>query len=348
MCVGVVVYAVVLPALVGRDELAEGPKDVMHKSALVFVRDDRGRRVGNEYLTNALPNSRALDDVLDLIGYVYQFLPSRGADGKRLLVDLTSHRSSPRVIRMLDYCAFERALIVKKTSDGFVVFSGRHALCVDTKEYEHCKYLVSVFREMEDADYCPLGKACKNPIEGWKDLLPFSVLLVPKGIVITDGKTSLGIGIVPEAVHVDMLIGEGPSERDVPLQDIRTLQEGDHVDPLGAVVHTQEQIHYMKLEPRWFDLIASGEKVVEGRLYDEKRKRIRVGHVIQFKNVQSGEVLYVKVKKMVIYRNFAEMLDNEKTSRVLPGLEKEEGLKVYEKFYGPDAGPVLAIGIELL
>ncbi|HIH90633.1 TPA: ASCH domain-containing protein [Desulfurococcaceae archaeon] len=102
----------------------------------------------------------------------------------------------------------------------------------------------------------------------------------------------------------------------------------------------------MKLEERWFELIASGEKVVEGRVYDEKRKRLRVGHVIQFKSVQSGKLLYAKVKKLVMYKNFKEMLESE--DRVLPGLSVEEGLKVYEKYYGPEAGPALAIGLEVL
>jgi len=213
---------------------------------------------------------------------------------------------------------------------------------------EDCSYKVAIKEEGKEFDFCPPGRRCREPIEGWKDLLPFSVLITPKGFVATDGKASIGIWRVPEAVHVDMILSEGPTERDVPVQDLRILQEDDHIEPLSGTVFQGDQIHRMKLEDKWFELIASGQKVVEGRLYNEKRKAIRVGHIIQFKNVKNGKLLYAKVKKMVMYSNFREMLESERVARVLPGLDVESGVKVYERFYGPDAGPVLAIGLEVL
>jgi len=238
-------------------------------------------------------------------------------------------------------------LIVRKLGGGFVIHSSKHSLCVDVLE-ENCSYKVAIKEEGESFDFCPLGRKCKEPTEGWKDLLPFSVLIAPEGLVATDGKASIGIWKVPEAVHVDMVLSEGPVEKEVPVQDLRVLQEDDHVEPLSGTVFRGDQIHRMKLEDKWFELIASGQKVVEGRLYDEKREGIRVGHIIQFKNVKNGNLLYARVKRMVIYSNFREMLESERVARVLPGLDVESGVKVYERFYGPDAGPVLAIGLEVL
>ena len=238
-----------------------------------------------------------------------------------------------------------RALIARRAEEGFVIHSLNYSLCVDVIE-EGCTYKVAVFGEGDEYDFCPLGRKCKRPWEGWKDLLPFSVLITPNGIVVTDGKSSLGLWNVPEAVHVDMIVGIENKRRDVPFQDLRMLEEGDHVEPFAAVVFRESEINKMKLEDKWFELIVRREKVVEGRLYDEKRKKLRVGQIIQFKSVNSGALAYARIKRLTIYNSFAEMLENEE--RVLPGWSVEEGVKVYEKYYGPDAGPALAIGIEVL
>jgi len=236
-------------------------------------------------------------------------------------------------------------LIIRRAGSGFVVHHSKYALCLDVND-DVCNYAVGIFDEGDSYYACPLGKICQRPTEGWLDLLPFSVLITPRGAVVTDGRTSAGFWKVPEAVHVDFVVGESPYRGDAPFQDVRLLEEDDHIEPFGAAVLRSDDVHRMKLEERWFELIASGEKVVEGRVYDEKRKRLRVGHVIQFKSVQSGKLLYAKVKKLVMYKNFKEMLESE--DRVLPGLSVEEGLKVYEKYYGPEAGPALAIGLEVL
>jgi len=236
-------------------------------------------------------------------------------------------------------------VIVKKEGEGFIVNSKGIEICLDVIK-DRCTYTVAVNQE-GDYDYCPLGKKCKKPTEGWVDLHPFSVLITPKGSVITDGKTSVGIYRVPEAIHVDFVIGFERRE-DVPFQDIRLMEEGDYVEPFRGIVFREDMIHKMKLEGKWFELISKEEKVVEGRVLDEKRKKLRTGHVIEFKMVDAEKYLYAIVKSIAIYENFKELLEREGTARVLPGLSLEEGLKVYEKFYGPNAGPALAIRLELL
>ena len=50
-------------------------------------------------------------------------------------------------------------------------------------------------------------------------------------------------------------------------------------------------MHHMKLRPSPFERIKNGEKTIELRLYDEKRRKIRVGDVIVFENTESGETL---------------------------------------------------------
>ena len=54
-------------------------------------------------------------------------------------------------------------------------------------------------------------------------------------------------------------------------------------------------VHEMKLNPGPYEAISSGKKTIEMRLYDEKRKKIHVGDIIEFKNIETAEKLKVEV-----------------------------------------------------
>ena len=66
-------------------------------------------------------------------------------------------------------------------------------------------------------------------------------------------------------------------------------------------------MHNMKLDPAPFEMIKSGKKTIELRVYDEKRRRIKVGDEIAFTNVANGEVLNVTVKKLHCFATFDEL-----------------------------------------
>lgn len=66
--------------------------------------------------------------------------------------------------------------------------------------------------------------------------------------------------------------------------------------------------HYMNLNPEPFEMIRSGEKTIELRLNDEKRKAIGVGDTIVFTNTQdSGMQISTTVTALHKFRNFAEL-----------------------------------------
>lgn len=66
--------------------------------------------------------------------------------------------------------------------------------------------------------------------------------------------------------------------------------------------------HYMKLNPRPFDLMARGIKTIELRLNDEKRQSIKIGDVIIFSKVPDQEDrLSVKVVGLHNYGNFEDL-----------------------------------------
>ena len=65
--------------------------------------------------------------------------------------------------------------------------------------------------------------------------------------------------------------------------------------------------HEMRLLPAPFRMIRSGEKTIELRLYDEKRRKIRVGDTIVFTEAESGERMRVTVTAMHVFPTFSEL-----------------------------------------
>lgn len=65
--------------------------------------------------------------------------------------------------------------------------------------------------------------------------------------------------------------------------------------------------HLMKLNPDPFSAIKRGEKTIELRLNDEKRRRIRVGDEIVFINTESGDALAVRVRALHVFESFAKL-----------------------------------------
>ena len=66
--------------------------------------------------------------------------------------------------------------------------------------------------------------------------------------------------------------------------------------------------HYMKLKPEPFELIDKGIKIYELRLFDEKRKLLKVGDLIEFSNLECpNEIIEVKVEDLLFYPSFIDL-----------------------------------------
>ncbi len=79
-----------------------------------------------------------------------------------------------------------------------------------------------------------------------------------------------------------------------------------HIETL-VILTKSAIVHQMKLNPEPFDLIKTGKKTIELRLFDEKRKKIKGGDLIEFTNTESGEKLNAKVKSLYTFTNFDEL-----------------------------------------
>ena len=66
-------------------------------------------------------------------------------------------------------------------------------------------------------------------------------------------------------------------------------------------------VHRMKLNPAPFEMIKSGEKTIELRLFDEKRRQLKVGDEIIFTNNTTGETLSKKVIALHTFASFDEL-----------------------------------------
>ena len=67
-------------------------------------------------------------------------------------------------------------------------------------------------------------------------------------------------------------------------------------------------IHQMALHETYFESIKKGRKKVEVRLNDEKRRKVKVGDLIEFISVPNqDESLTVRVSELRTYNTFEEM-----------------------------------------
>ena len=66
--------------------------------------------------------------------------------------------------------------------------------------------------------------------------------------------------------------------------------------------------HEMTLFPKPYASIASGQKTIELRLYDEKRQSIQIGGQIRFTNTEdASQTTLCEVVQLHVFKSFAEL-----------------------------------------
>lgn len=109
----------------------------------------------------------------------------------------------------------------------------------------------------------------------------------------------------------------------------------------------------MRLDSEPFQRIADGDKILEIRLYDEKRRKIAIGDEIEFsKRPDFSETVKVEVIGLLLYKNFADLIDDLPASYL--GYEesekdylKESMYEIYSKEEEEECG-VLGIRMRLI
>lgn len=96
--------------------------------------------------------------------------------------------------------------------------------------------------------------------------------------------------------------------------------------------------HILKLQPKYFDYINNGTKIIELRLFDEKRQKINIGDIIIFEKEPELEItMKVKVIGLLRYNTFEELFEDFNIEMLADkSMTKQELLNVLEEFYTPE------------
>jgi len=110
-------------------------------------------------------------------------------------------------------------------------------------------------------------------------------------------------------------------------------------------------IHKMKLSAAPFEKIASGNKFIESRLYDSKRRQIQLGDYIEFVcNDNPTRKITTIVRALYLYPDFESLFSDFSLSS-FGGISKGELLKEIKAFYSKDEQAqygIIGIKIELI
>lgn len=109
--------------------------------------------------------------------------------------------------------------------------------------------------------------------------------------------------------------------------------------------------HEMKLHNQPFNSIKSGFKTIEMRLYDDKRRLIKIGDSIEFTNRITNEKLIVEVVNLHEFKNFEELY--KKFDKVLLGYQENEeaspnDMNIYYSKEEQDKYGVVGIEIKII
>ena len=110
-------------------------------------------------------------------------------------------------------------------------------------------------------------------------------------------------------------------------------------------------IHELRLNNGPFDLIKNGTKTIEMRLYDEKRRLIKKGDIIEFTNRVTGEKIKTKVLDLHLYNSFKELYNDFDNISIGYKADEIKNPNDMEKYYNKeeqDKYGVVGIEIKLI
>ena len=103
----------------------------------------------------------------------------------------------------------------------------------------------------------------------------------------------------------------------------------------------------MKIQAAPFAQIKSGQKIIESRLFDEKRQRINVGDEIEFSLAgDSTQIIKAEVLGLSIYETFSDLFDSFPAS-MFGGKDKEDLMSIYQYYSKEEEQKYKVLGIHL-
>jgi ASC-1-like (ASCH) protein len=112
-------------------------------------------------------------------------------------------------------------------------------------------------------------------------------------------------------------------------------------------------LYQMKLQEEPFERMQRGEKLLEMRIYDDKRQRLKLGDHIEFADASDmSKTIRTEIVGLLRYRNFSDLIDDVPAE--ILGFEESEKdylkASIFELFTKEEeeASGVVGIRIRLL
>lgn len=104
----------------------------------------------------------------------------------------------------------------------------------------------------------------------------------------------------------------------------------------------------MKLQTNPFELIRNSKKNIEVRLYDEKRRNLKIGDIIEFNQFDNPDKkIQAKIIGLLNYQSFADLF-NDFPAENFGGSDNEELLKnIYEYYTKEQERKYTVLGIKI-
>ena len=92
--------------------------------------------------------------------------------------------------------------------------------------------------------------------------------------------------------------------------------------------------HQSSLAAPYYEYVKNGTKIYELRIYDDKRKSIKINDLWQFSSNNNKKQSFItKVVNIKTYKSFREAIQDTGLVQLLPQItDLEEGIKIYESF----------------
>ena len=89
----------------------------------------------------------------------------------------------------------------------------------------------------------------------------------------------------------------------------------------------------MKLDPIYYDYIVNGIKIYETRVFDEKRRQIKLLDEITFINREDRKTFKAIIVELSYFDNFKDAIAEVGIKKVLPNAKSlKEGVHIYNSF----------------
>ena len=93
--------------------------------------------------------------------------------------------------------------------------------------------------------------------------------------------------------------------------------------------------HSMKLSEPWYSLVKNGDKTVEGRIYDQKRKSNILGDTLVLTDTNGKNEFTRVITNLKVFKSFDKAIRYAKLKHILPNIRTyKEGVKVYHSISG--------------